>query len=353
MQIFDQIFPGQQDIFWREWRLNPHSTAYNITLAYEIKGPLEEKRLINSIFRLIRSHEILRTVFSKKDESVYAQLLDCPNTCVDLIDVSGNRNPKREAVLTIEQIRKYIFDLENKPLYKFALIKVAEHHYFLILCFHHIVVDGLSEQYIIDFISATYNQRSIPNHALSLDGYLNTKNKLASLTENLAAHQFWQEQMKNLASDGNDFSAMKAMQDNNKRKGHYIYFNLDAQLTENLKILIESHKSSWFCLLMSAYLVTLYRLSDCNQLTVCYAANCRPKELDQAIGCFINILPFSLALEDSMALSEVLNAVTQLRSQQKAHQEYPFLEIVKSLRQIQETDIQSLLNIGLMQTHID
>ncbi len=353
MQGDNRIFTDQRDIFWQEWRLNPHSTAYNVALAYELKGPVDERRLTDSIALLIGNHDIFRVVFCENHDGVKVHLLDNLEKSIEIVDLSRSESVKDALAVQIEKIRQHQFDLEQGPLFRIALIKADDDHYFLVLCFHHIIVDGSSERYIMNYISAAYNQQPLPNHVLSLSCYLKAKDSIRSSVQDSVSHCFWEKQVAMIDPQGNDFNTIKSKQSiNNKKSGHFIYFNLDAKLVKKLQQRIEDSKSSWFCLLMTAYLVVLHRLTGCNQLTVCYAANVRSKDFVKALGCFINVLPFVALLKDKMTFSELFNEVTEVRSQQKQYQHYPFLAIVETLRKTQESDIQSALSVGLMQTHV-
>src|SRR5687768_734213 len=53
---------------WFLYQLAPHNTAYNITGAVRLTGPLNPDVLERAINEIIRRHEILRTTFANIDE---------------------------------------------------------------------------------------------------------------------------------------------------------------------------------------------------------------------------------------------------------------------------------------------
>lgn len=358
MQKYLQAFPGRTDIFWNEWKLNPNSRAYNISLAYEIAGKIDISRLKQSIFSLIDRHDIFRIYFSEHEDGVQAHLADESMPCIDVVDLSNNQ--QADAVqLEIDKVRQHHFDLEKPLLFKISLIKKNDHCHFLALCFHHVILDGLSEVFLINHIANHYRHHDISAESfadscprLSINEYTEAKNTLIGEQQALFCSEFWQQQIEKISVESNDFSKIQSTQRQHSKVGQYRYFKFDSALTRLFEPFLKDRQSSRFSLIAAVYLLVLHRLSDSKQLTACYAVNCRPKALRQTLGCFINILPISILFEEGFTFSSLLEAVTQQRLQHKAHQHYPFLEIVSKIREKKHFDVHTALNVGLIQTHI-
>lgn len=347
MNKSDILCIEKNNIFWHAWQLKPQSTAYNLSLIFDIRGEIDSSRLFKAVSSLIHSHDLFKVYFSEENAQIQAHLCDTLEADVEWIDLSTHTDPYQEVGACIRQVRQHIFNLKKAPLFKASCIKIADNHHFLALCFHHILVDGISEKCILEYISTCYNTQRYPAHALPLPPYFSdTKH-----TQH-ASSVFWKNSCQPIEPDSNDLTAIQKNKKGGGKVGKYIYFNFDAALVEKVQKVIEETQSSWFCFLMSMYIITLHRLTDGAQWTVCYAVDERDKQSEDTIGCFTNILPLVASIERGMTFSDLLNQVTQMRAAQRPHQTYPFLEIANTLRKLQRSNIETLLNIALIQTHI-
>jgi amino acid adenylation domain-containing protein len=337
----------QNNIFWHAWQLNPWSTAYNLSLIFDIQGGIDPSLLLKAVSSLIHSHDLFKVYFSEENTQVKVHLCDTLGECVEWIDLSTHTDPYQEVGVCIDQVRQHSFDLTKAPLFKASCIKVANNHHFLALCFHHILVDGIAEKRIIEYISTSYHQQRYEPHPLPLPPYFHDRKHTKK-----ASSLFWQNFCQRIVPESNDLTAIQKNKKRGGEAGKYIYFNFDSAQVEKIQKVIEDTQSSWFCFLMSIYIVTLHRLTDSWQWAVCYAVDERDKENEDAIGCFTNVLPLFASIEKGMTFADILSQVTQLRAAQKLHQAYPFLEIAHTLRKLQRSNIETLLNIALIQTHI-
>jgi amino acid adenylation domain-containing protein len=343
---------GHKDIFWHEWQLNPNSTTYNLCLTFEIKGMLNKLLLSEAVSRLVNSHDVLRSYFTVQDEQVQINLFAPETNYIEWVDLSTNEEKITQKVNEeINSGKNYIFNLQQPPLFKVKLLKVTEEHYFFLFCFHHIIIDGLSEKLIIEYISNYYNQKICLDTSIPLSTYLNFR-KEAELVHNNQSHLFWQDTCHLIESSANDLMPIQATSKLERKDGEYIYFNLDPVLSKKIRSLTKDNHSSLFCFLMTVYFLVLHRLSDSEQLVVCYAVNTRSKTLEKTIGCFTNVLPLVTSLQGSMTFSKLLEQVTHIRKKQKLHQNYPFTKITSLLRKQQLSNIDPFVNIALMETHI-
>ena len=68
--IFEFPATPTQKALWFIYQMDPTSSAYNIPLAFRVRGPLNEEALRRSFSELSLRHEILRTVFSARSGSL-------------------------------------------------------------------------------------------------------------------------------------------------------------------------------------------------------------------------------------------------------------------------------------------
>ncbi|GGG69762.1 non-ribosomal peptide synthetase [Paenibacillus radicis (ex Gao et al. 2016)] len=120
-------------------QLYPGSTAYNLPLALNLRGELDQDRLRGAIQGLIDRHEPLRTSFEWIDGKPIQRVHDrvtfelSKHVLLDAADVN-----------TFARTVVRPFDLRKAPLVRAFLATDGESRHTLLLDIHHIVTDGVS-----------------------------------------------------------------------------------------------------------------------------------------------------------------------------------------------------------------
>ncbi|MEE4465798.1 condensation domain-containing protein, partial [Azotobacter chroococcum] len=134
------------------WQLDPGSTAYHITGALRIAGPLDVPALQASFNALAARHEALRTRFRAVGESSEQVILAQGEVEFSRIDCTTVEAAARAARVraAARGIGEAPFDLTRGPLLRVGLIREAADRHVLVLAMHHIVADEWSLQLIVD-----------------------------------------------------------------------------------------------------------------------------------------------------------------------------------------------------------
>mgnify|MGYP001606176320 FL=1 len=130
-----------QERQWFLWQLDPDSAAYHIPGALRLKGPLDRVALQRSFDSLVARHESLRTHVRQDGEGAVQVI--AAQAAVDILRLECD-----EAGL-LAQVEAQIaqpFDLQQGPLLRVSLLRLAEDDHVLVLVQHHIVSDGASMQ---------------------------------------------------------------------------------------------------------------------------------------------------------------------------------------------------------------
>ncbi|HVS00084.1 MAG TPA: condensation domain-containing protein, partial [Thermoanaerobaculia bacterium] len=135
-----------QERLWLLDQLEPGSPAYNIPIALRLAGDLDVRALRGSYAALVRRHESLRTRFAVRDGNP-VQAVDPPGLPpLPLADLGGLPAGVREAEAReraeAEGLRP--FDLQDGPLCRCVLFRLAGGDHLLLANLHHIVSDGWS-----------------------------------------------------------------------------------------------------------------------------------------------------------------------------------------------------------------
>ncbi|MFF2089439.1 amino acid adenylation domain-containing protein [Paenibacillus sp. NPDC058174] len=120
-------------------QLYPDSTAYNLPLALNLKGELEQDRLREAIQGLIDRHEPLRTSFEWIDGKPVQYVHDRVS-----FELSEHALSDAADLNTFARTVVRPFDLRKAPLIRAFLATDGESRHTLLLDIHHIVTDGVS-----------------------------------------------------------------------------------------------------------------------------------------------------------------------------------------------------------------
>ena len=119
--------------------------SYNIGGYVDLPGRIDPRLFEQAVNRLVRRHDSLRLqLTSERDEDgLPLQTFVGPwPVRVPVVDVSGEEDPEAAAQAFMRQRFEDLFTLEGQPLFRYALVKLAGDHYYWLLIYHHLIIDG-------------------------------------------------------------------------------------------------------------------------------------------------------------------------------------------------------------------
>ena len=127
-----------QELVWNHQRDN----RATLLRAHRVTGPLDIEILKECLSYLVDRHEILRTTFGLVDGRL-AQIIH-PSTPLDFsfIDLIGADDPEGQAESIFRNEDSRTINLENLPLMRHVLIRVAPENYRLARIFSNMISDG-------------------------------------------------------------------------------------------------------------------------------------------------------------------------------------------------------------------
>lgn len=122
-----------------EWQLFPNEDIYNLSLVYSIKGALNVDALKESFKILIDNNQILNSNFSEDGSCYFAGFH------IDDIFLELEIDNKENKLEQIGELAYRPYDLTKDNLLRVYLLHDSySKEYILVICAHHIVVDGVS-----------------------------------------------------------------------------------------------------------------------------------------------------------------------------------------------------------------
>ncbi|WP_142279602.1 non-ribosomal peptide synthetase, partial [Mycobacterium arosiense] len=158
MELDRQSLPltrGQLDI-WLSQETAHSGTDWQLGVSVRIEGTVERDALERAIHHVVREAEPLRAAFFEVDGQVFQRAIDYSAVNLAFHDLSSSRHPAQEARAIASSIRRTPMPLGG-PLFKFALFQTRLDEFYLFVCCHHIVADGIGLALVCHRIAAVYS----------------------------------------------------------------------------------------------------------------------------------------------------------------------------------------------------
>ncbi|OIN46673.1 non-ribosomal peptide synthetase [Pseudomonas azotoformans] len=322
-----------QERQWFLWQLDPQSAAYHIPSALRLKGCLDLEALQKSFEHLIARHESLRTRFRQVGEDVQQEVqADCRVVLVpETIDES-------QLQTRVEQAIEQPFDLEQGPLLRMTLLRLAEQEHVLVLVQHHIISDGGSMQVMVADVVQAYTAYSqgrefeLPTLPIQYADYAIWQRSWMEAGEKERQLAYWRDLL------GGDQPVLELPLDRPRPavqsyRGASLDLSLNGQLAAGVRALAQREGATSFMVLLASFQVLLHRYSGQRDIRVGVpTANRNRVETQRLVGFFVNTQVLKAELDEQTTVLALLRQTRQRVLEAQAHQDLPFEQLVEALR---------------------
>ncbi|MFS0723484.1 amino acid adenylation domain-containing protein [Paenibacillus sp. 1P07SE] len=318
--LFQQSAEGQQ-------------TAYIEQRALTLKGEVRAAELEQAIDHLAARHDSLRTVFSQKPGKRGMQVvLKGRRWRLAQHDLTAGEEPEREerlSVLLAEDLA-HGFNPAKDQLIRFALVRMGEADYRLIITFHHALMDGwclgpLFGELLELYGALTRGEEPVLPEPVPLEGYLEWLGK----RDRESALAYWSgtlagaEQPPGLpgyapAGEGQPYELREQT------------FTLPASLSRELGVLAGDHGATLSTLIQTVWGLLLQRYHNTDDAVFGTVVSGRPPEvpgIESMIGLFINTVPCRVASSGEETLGGLLRRMQEEALNAQQHAFSPLYEV--------------------------
>lgn len=315
-----------QKRLWTAWKTDPLSLSYNINFCYKLCGKLDVRNLLKAISLVLERKGVSRIRFVEKDGVPYQNLHKEKISDIEtkFLDVDSENEAR-------ELFKEYSlpFNLLEEMPYRQLLFKISDDKYILCMTIHHIVLDGLSGNMLVEEISKEYIGES-SDDVLSTQDVLNWSEKdKTSIEYKEKIEEHWSKRLDNLQTYTRLLERNKKI---TKFSGRRLLFKVDERISCKINELNKILKSTPFITIMSFVGILLHRFTGTKEIAIAYTVNNRnPQEL-RMIGFHIDMLPMILNIDGNMQLSDVVDQLKERRKKDKKYQFFSTPTISKILR---------------------
>ena len=339
----------------RLWLLNNLQSGihYNDHFDLRLTGSLDVAVLKRTIEEILHRHEVMRCAFSEVD-SMPVQIVTPPGPValprIDLSSIPESHRMAEATRLAIEEARKP-FDLAQGPLWRFALIVIADDDYLLLITAHHIAIDGWSRGVFLREFSAIY--------ASFMEGRPSVLEKLPLQYADYAAWQSdWVEgqtvakQLEYWKHELAEASTYLTLPTDRPRpqlpsfRGARHWLTLSPASTAALKGLCQREGVSLFMVLLAVLQTLLHCRSVQDDFLIWTpVANRTRKELEALIGYFLNMLALRGRVQQNLSFRELLLRARETTLGALANQDVPLEKLIDVLQPKKRTHSQPLFQV--------
>jgi natural product biosynthesis luciferase-like monooxygenase protein len=327
---------GQHALWFME-HLSSGDASYNtVEIALAVRGPLDAAALRRSLQILIDRHASLRTVYPLQDERPVQRVLPRQEVDFEEIDAAGWAEGELSRRMA-EQARRP-FDLGRGPVLRASLFRRSAAEHVLLLAAHHIAVDFLSLEIILNELQAVYfaerEGRLAALPALTSD-YADYVRWQAEMLEGPEGERLWDYWQRQLAGEppALDLPTDRPRPAVPSVRGATHVFEVDAALTSRLRALAKAEGVTLYTVLLSSLAVLLNRCTGREDILVnSPTANRGRSEFEGLVGYFANPVIMRANLSGDPTFGALLGRVHATVVGALDHQHYPFPLLVEQLR---------------------
>jgi amino acid adenylation domain-containing protein len=328
-----------QERLWFLEQMEGALTAYNLSRAWKLAGPLNVEALRRALEAIVRRHEALRTTFALDDGEPVQVVRAMERLELREVELDG-QTPIQQA----EEIARFSkaeadlpFDLIRDPMLRASLLRLDEDEHVLLLTMHHIACDGWSLSVLweeLERLYAGYCGGSDPDLVeLPLqyaDFAVWQRNELqGQRLERMV--QYWTKQLDGVRAL--EHPTDRPYPSSQSYRGARHGFALPEVLVEEMKSLGQREGVTVHMTLLAAFQSLLARYSSQEDIAVGMPVAGRSHAaLEGMIGFFVNTLVLRTDLSGDPTFRELLGRVREVSLGAYDHQDLPFEKLVEELK---------------------
>jgi Condensation domain len=328
-----------QQRLWFLNQLEPDS-PFNIAIAIQLNGRLNVDALAQTLSAIIDRHQALRTTFASVDGKLVQVIAQGQLVEINSINLSqlasSDRETEVQRILRTEPQQP--FNLAADLMLRATLLQLNDEEHILLLVMHHIAADGWSVGILFRELVSFYEtfavgtSLTLPELPIQYADFADWQRQWLTGEVMESQLNYWKQQL----ADAPRFLTLTTDRPRPSIQtfaGGTKYFQLNWELTQQLKQLSQQSGSTLFMILMAAFATLLSRYSGQDDVVIgSPIANRNRSEVESLIGCFINTLALRTQLQGNPTFLELIERVKEMTLGAYDHQEFPLEKLVEELQ---------------------
>ena len=325
-QEFYPLSTAQKRIYFASKMIGESNLVYNLPGAILIDGILNKEKVQKYFKTIIDNQNIFKTSFVEHDNDIYQKINDS-------VDFSINTyNSKYENIEEIKKSFSKPFDLSKAPLLRVELHYFENNTTLLLIESHHIVMDGISFNILLNSFNNLYNGYELIRNDYQYLDYTNFEKDYLNSDLFKEDENYWINRFKDFSFESLNLPYDYILPSKRTYVGNKIFTNIDNKLIEQVNELSKNYSLSTYSVFLTAFYITLYLYTGQNDIVVGSPCSNRTLlETHSIIGMFVNNLCLRLKILADQEVLELFKYVQKQISDDLVHQSYPYDLLVKKL----------------------
>jgi|GEM_PF-441789 len=297
---------------------------YHIPMAMKVKGFLDPIKSELAFRKIIQRHAGLRTQFLLKHGEFMQNVLETVDFKVDFREIKESQIQSELDKLTVP------FDFMKPPFLRVFIGKLCNEEFIFIINVHHIVVDGLSLNIIVQEFLQAYQEKELPEIKSGYEDYVKWENGYLQSESYKADQRFWQDTLTH------DYRRLQLPLDyshsaGQKFQGDVVRFKIEKNKTDKIRNLVRTNGASMFMFLLADFFVLISKISGQDDMIIGTPVALRDHgELENTVGMFTNTTLLRSQIDWKLKFTEYLIRVKSVCLNSYAHSDFPFEKLAES-----------------------
>lgn len=329
-QSKDNIYPlssAQRRIYYSQKMSGENSILYNTPGAIIVHSILDRDRIERAFKQIIKSQSSFRTTFIIDDAEIKQKILDNVDFAVETFN-----NTSSEIDSLVNNFAKP-FDLEKAPLLRAEIHYIDNKQTLLLFDSHHIVMDGVSLNILVNDLFKLYNSESIEPLEVEYTDYSVWENTLINEDKLSDDKKYWLNCFKDFDFETLNLPFDYTVPANQTYTGNKLYNHLEQSIIDEVSTFAKEQHVSTYSVFLTALFVTLYKYTGQTDIVIgSPVANRSIECLQNIIGMFVNNIALRTKILETQSVSDLITFVNNTVTGALDHQIYPYDMLVKDLQ---------------------
>jgi amino acid adenylation domain-containing protein len=330
-----------QQRLWVIDQMDPGNPAYNIFMAFKIRGDLPGTILSQAGQLLLLRHESLRTVFTVVEGQPQQEVRNF-DFKVNSHDLRGQVDAEATAQALINAESEFRFDLEAGPLFRLTHVRLEDQVSVLGIGMHHIISDGWSMGILMGELAALCEavaegkDATLPPLPVQYPDFAFWQREHLEGDVLDAQRDYWQTKLAGVEPLNlpHDFARPRVK----TNRGSHHHFKIPKEVVAPLFAYGKTQGATPFMTLLAGFKVLLARYANMGDITVGTPISGRTRaEVEPLIGFFVNTLVLRTDMSAQPSFEDVVNRVRQTTLEAFSNQDITFERIVEALKLPRDT----------------
>lgn len=345
LQAKYEASPAQKRIFFAS-HSDKGEMSYNVPVLFRFHKAVDISKIKDVWQQIIDRHEALRTRFIIDGAELFQVIDDPYEITVHTSQCDEGNLPSHVARL----IKR--FDLEKGPLFCVNVIS-TEIALYMLVDIHHIVVDGFSENIIMNEFTNLFKGQTLSDLEFQNKDIIYSKKLLFNDEVMKKQEQYWTSALGEVAIS--DDIITDFFRNSNNRIGCEKTYRIGNKITvEKIKDYSVQNNSTVFAILLACMYLTVWKYSDKQKILAGVPFSGRTMSgMNDVVGMFVNVMPVAADVIPNETVDGFIKKVRDVVLLSYENQEYQFDSLVEKLNIPREKNRNPLFNFSFNVTWSD